>query len=128
MAAGGVVQSRGHPSALCSPTRSTFLTGRNIGVDFQKERPGDHGEFWGTATLHIDDKAVADAEIRTLTGNFALCGEGLCIGYDGGDTVTGHYRGKFAFTGGEIEKVIFDVADDAYVDVEAHYEAAMSRD
>jgi hypothetical protein len=29
---------------------------------------------------------------------------------------------------GRIVKVVFDVADDAYVDLEAHYAAAMSRD
>lgn len=32
------------------------------------------------------------------------------------------------FTGGQIVKVIFDVAGDAYIDVERHYAAAMSRD
>ena len=35
---------------------------------------------------------------------------------------------RFEFTGGEIIKVVFDIADDAYVDVEAHLAAAMSRD
>jgi arylsulfatase len=30
--------------------------------------------------------------------------------------------------GGEIIKVVFDVADDAYIDVERHLAAAMSRD
>ena len=37
-------------------------------------------------------------------------------------------RSRFAFTGGEIVKVVFDVADDAYVDVELHLPAAMARD
>jgi hypothetical protein len=32
------------------------------------------------------------------------------------------------FTGGTIAKVVFDVADDAYVDVERHMAAAMARD
>ena len=35
---------------------------------------------------------------------------------------------KFEFTGGTIAKVVFDVADDAYVDVERHMAAAMARD
>ena len=63
-----------------------------------------------------------------MTGHFALCGEGLCIGYDGGDAVSSTYTPKFEFTGGEIKKVVFDVADDAYVDVERHLAAAMARD
>ena len=72
---------------------------------------------------------VAEQEIRTVLGHFTLCGEGLCIGYDGGDAVSSEYAGTpFEFTGGEIAKVVFDIADDAYVDVEKHLWAAMARD
>ncbi len=63
-----------------------------------------------------------------MTGHFSLCGEGLCIGYDGGDTVSTTYAPGFDFTGGKIVKVVFDVADDAYVDVEKHLAAALARD
>ena len=38
------------------------------------------------------------------------------------------YPHRFEFTGGRIVKVVFDVADDAYVDVERHFAAAMARD
>ena len=58
----------------------------------------------------------------------ALCGEGLCIGYDGGDAVSSDYKPKFELTGGKIVKVVFDVADDTYVDVERNLAAAMARD
>ena len=37
-------------------------------------------------------------------------------------------RPKFPFTGGRIVKVVFDVADDAYVDVERQMAAALARD
>jgi hypothetical protein len=37
------------------------------------------------------------------------------------------YEPTFEFTGGTIETVVFDIADDAYVDVERHF-AAMARD
>jgi hypothetical protein len=106
------------------PTSGTHL----IGVDFTKERSGQYRESYGPAQLHIDGEVVAEAEIRTLTAHFALCGEGLCIGYDSGDAVSSDYRPKFPFTGGRIVKVVFDVAEDLYVDVEAHLAAAMSRD
>jgi arylsulfatase len=100
-----------------------------LGIDFKKERIGDHHESWGTATLFVDDQPAASAEIRTVTGHFSLCGEGLCIGYDSGDSVSAaDYSGKFSYSGGEIKKVVFDVADDAYVDVEAHLAAAFARD
>ncbi|BCN76787.1 hypothetical protein [Prescottella equi] len=35
---------------------------------------------------------------------------------------------RFEFRGGEIAKVVFDIADDAYIDVEKHMQAAMARD
>jgi len=42
--------------------------------------------------------------------------------------VSSEYRPRFDFTGGAIAKVVFDVADDAYIDVERHMAAAMMRD
>ncbi len=100
-----------------------------VGVEFTKERMGEHMESHGPLKLYVDDQVVAEEQIRTMTGHFALCGEGLCIGYDGGDAVSSEYAGsKFEFTGGTIDRVVFDVADDAYVDVEQHLAAAMARD
>ena len=63
-----------------------------------------------------------------MTGHFSLCGEGLCVGYDSSDPVSSEYGEKSRFTGGTITKVVFDVADDAYVDVERHMQAALMRD
>jgi arylsulfatase len=104
-------------------------SGRHIlGVEFVKESRGEHGESHGTLTLYVDDQAVAKGELRTMSGHFSLCGEGLCVGYDGGDRVSSLYPHGFRFTGGSIERVVFDIADDAYVDVEAHLAAAMARD
>lgn len=99
-----------------------------FGVDFQKEERGEHGEWFGTMTLHIDDQPVASGRFRTMAGHFALCGEGLCIGYDGGDAVTSGYRPGYTYSGGTLHKVVFDVSDDVYIDVERHYAAALARD
>ncbi len=100
-----------------------------IGVEFVKERMGEHREGVGPLKLYIDDQLVGEQEIRTVMGHFSLCGEGLCIGYDSGDAVSQEYAGdRFEFTGGRIVKVVFDIADDAYVDVEKHLAAAMARD
>jgi len=46
----------------------------------------------------------------------------------GGDAVSSAYENRFEFTGGTITMVVFDVADDAYIDVERHLEAATARD
>jgi arylsulfatase len=99
-----------------------------VGVEFAKERKGEHQEFYGPLKLYVDDKVVAQCEIRTMTGHFSLCGEGLCVGYDSSDPVSSEYGAKFEFIGGTITKVVFDVADDAYVDVERHMQAALARD
>jgi arylsulfatase len=107
-----------------APTSGTHI----VGVDFRKERVGDNHEPWGTLALHVDDEVVAQDEIRTVMSRYSLCGEGLCIGYDGGDAVSSEYTPAFEFTGGRIVKVVFDVADDAYVDVERELAAAMARD
>jgi arylsulfatase len=104
-------------------------SGRHIvGVEFTKERVGDDNEPIGTAKLFVDEESVAEAEIRTIVAMYALCGEGLCVGYDSGDAVSSEYKPKFEWTGGEIVKVVFDVGDDAYPDLERHFAAAMARD
>ena len=105
-------------------------SGRHIiGVDFAKTGMGEYREGTGPLTLYIDDEQVGQEDIRTVLGHFALCGEGLCIGYDSGDAVSPDYADStFPFAGGEIVKVVFDVADDAYIDVEGHLAAAMARD
>ena len=64
-----------------------------------------------------------------MTGHFSLCGEGLCIGYDSGDAVSSEYTARVRRSpAARSTKVVFDVADDAYVDVERHLAAAMARD
>jgi arylsulfatase len=100
-----------------------------IGVEFTKEGMGEYREGVGPLKLYIDDQQVGEKQIRTVLGHFSLCGEGLCIGYDSGDSVSSQYTGsRFEFENGTITKVVFDIADDVYVDVEAHLAAAMARD
>lgn len=58
----------------------------------------------------------------------ACAARGLCIGYDGGDAVSSEYKPKFELSGGTVVKVVYDIADDAYFDVEQHLAAAIARD
>ncbi len=99
-----------------------------VGVEFNKDSVSENLETLGTLTLHVDDRAAGSGAFRTQTGHYALCGEGLCIGYDSGDAVSAEYKGKFPFSGGRIIKVVYDVADDVYVDVERQVAAVMARD
>jgi arylsulfatase A-like enzyme len=99
-----------------------------VGIEFTKERMGEHHEAYGPLKIHVDGQVVASEQIRTMASRYSLCGEGLCIGYDGGDAVSSEYKPKFEFTGGRIVKVVYDVGDDRYVDLERHLAAAMARD
>jgi arylsulfatase len=99
-----------------------------VGIEFTRERTGSYQESYGPARLYVDDRVVAESEIRTMTGHFAITGEGLCIGFDSGDPVSSEYDRDFEFSDGTLGRVVFDVADDAYVDVEAHLAAAIARD
>jgi arylsulfatase len=104
-------------------------SGRHIvGIEFTKEGMGDHHEAHGPVRLYIDDEVVGEAQIRGIASRYSLCGEGLCVGYDGGDAVSGEYTSTFPFDGGTIVKVVIEVGDDAYLDLEAHMAAAMARD
>jgi arylsulfatase len=99
-----------------------------VGVEFTKESMSQQLETLGRMKLYVDDKVVAEGPCRTQSGHYALCGEGLCIGYDSGDAVSSEYNGRFPFSGGRIIKVVYDVAKDVYVDVERQMAAAMARD
>ena len=105
------------------------LLGKHIvGVEFNKDSISKNLETLGQMKLYVDDKVVAEAPFRTQTGHYALCGEGLSIGTDTGDSVSSEYKSKFEFTGGRVVKVVFDVAKDAYVNVEKAMAASMARD
>ena len=42
--------------------------------------------------------------------------------------MSSEYKPRFPFSGGRIVKVIYDVADDVYVDLERKFAAALARD
>jgi hypothetical protein len=99
-----------------------------LGVEFAKERQGERGESHGTVKLYVNEEVVAEGSLRTQTGHFALCGEGMSIGRDTGDSVSEQYAPYFPFEGGEIAKVEVSIGDDAYVDLEQQMMAALARD
>ncbi len=112
---------------LVSPDELT--TGSHVlGVEFAKESHGERGEALGTATLYVDDAAVAKAAWKTQPGHFALCGEGLTVGRDSSDPVSKEYQAPFTFTGGRIKVVEINIGEDAYVDRERDFQAALARD
>jgi hypothetical protein len=108
-----------------------------LGVEFVKEKlqairnSPTPNQCIGTATLYINDQKVGEYKgMATQLGKFALCGEGLNIGRDGGAPVTFDYPGPqpWAFTGGVLKRVIVDVSGEEYHDFELEAAAMMSRD
>jgi len=103
--------------------------GRHIvGIDFQREKFGQYHEGLGPMKLYVDDDVAAEKPFRTQSGHYALAGEGLCVGRDSGDAVASAYTPQFPFSGGAVVKVVIDVADDVYLDVERRFAAAIARD
>jgi len=101
-----------------------------LGVEFIREKAGQYGESHGTSKLYINDKVVAEGPMRTQTGKFTLCGDGLCIGRDSADAVAAEYtpetQGKFS--GGTIQYVEVSVEKEQYRDLEMEMAAAMAVD
>jgi arylsulfatase A-like enzyme len=105
--------------------------GRHVlGMEFTKESTGEHGETHGTTRLYVDDEVVAEGPMRTQLAQFALCGDGLCIGRDSSDPVSAQYGAGtgFPFRNGRIAEVRVNVGDDQYVDLERQAAAMMARE
>lgn len=99
-----------------------------VGVEFIKEKIGENHEALGKMTLYVDENVAGSGDFRVQTGHYALAGEGLAIGYDSGDAVSSAYKPRFPFSGGRIVKVVYNIADNAYIDLERRFAAAMARD
>jgi len=112
-----------------SSTRS-IEQGRHLFVaEFDKTGDDpDTASSIGTLTLFIDTEAVGSAEIMTQPGNFALTGDGLCVGRDSLSAVSPDYVPPFDFNGGTIDRVVVDVSGDDYIDHEKEAQAWLLRD
>ena len=99
-----------------------------LGVDFTRESAGAHGESVGTLRMYVDDQQVTEGRMRAQVGKFTLCGDGLCVGYDSADAVSGEYTNPFPFTGGKLLGVGIDVSGEQYLDLEREAQAAFARE
>ena len=119
------------------PPQQEFVSGKELkpgkytlGMEFIREKAGQYGESHGTAKLYINDKVVAEGPMRTQTGKFTLCGDGLCVGRDSADAVASEYTSETqgAFTGGTIQFVEVSVEQEQYRALEMEMAAAMALD
>jgi hypothetical protein len=116
------------------PPEQTFTSGvlapgaHALGMEFVRESAGEHGESIGTCKLYVDDQIVAEGPMRAQIGKFTLCGDGLCIGWDSADAVSGQYVNPFPFEGGKLLGVAIDVSEEQYLDLELEALAALARE
>lgn len=99
-----------------------------LGMEFIREKTGEHGEQIGTMKLYINYKVVAEGPMKTQPGKFTLSGDGLCVGFDSGDAVSREYTTPGEFKGGEILGVGVTVEKTQYLDLEKEAQSALSAD
>jgi arylsulfatase len=101
-----------------------------LSAAFEKDGEDPPGVSVGTLSLFHGDVKVGEGRIRTQPGKFSLAGDGLCVGRDSSDPVTGDYPGTapWEFTGGVIKRVVIDVSGEPYVDLEREAVAMMARE
>ena len=99
-----------------------------LGVEFIREKAGKYGESLGKTTLYVNEKIVAQADMRTQPGKFTLSGDGLCIGRDSGDAVSEDYTTPGEFKNGTIFGVAVTVEKTQYLNLKKLAAAAMAVD
>ncbi len=118
----GIQPEQEYVSQVLKPGKYT------VGMEFTREKAGDHHESIGTMKLYVNDNAVAQGPMRTQAGKFTLSGDGLCVGYDSGDAVSKQYKSPGKFKGGTIRFVGVTVEKAQYSDLEKEAQSAFSRD
>jgi arylsulfatase len=96
-----------------------------VGLEFTRDKAGEHGESMGAAKLYINDQVVAQGPMRTQPGKFTLSGDGLCVGYDSGDAVSQEYTTPGTFKGGTIAFVGVTVEKGQYLDLQKEAQRLM---
>jgi arylsulfatase len=99
-----------------------------FGMEFIREKGGEHGESLGKTTLYVNEEVVAQGDMKTQPGKFTLSGDGLCIGRDSGDAVSEEYKTPGEFKGGRILGVGVTVEKAQYLDLQKLAHAALAVD
>jgi len=118
----GITQQQLISTEALQPGKYTF------GMEFTKEKMGEHHESIGTAKLYVNDKVVATGSMTAQVGKFTLVGDGLCVGYDSGDPVSKLYDSPGEFEGGTISFVTVSTGKEQYLDLEREAARAFSKE
>jgi len=97
-----------------------------LGVEFTRESAGKFQESIGKTKLYVNNKVVAEGPMRAQVGKFSLCGDGLCVGRNSGDSVSAEYQTPYNFKGGRILGVGVNVGKEEYANLEQRAQAALA--
>ena len=87
-----------------------------VGVEITRNDHHDTDGPAGHATLFVDGERSTCVTLRTMTGRFPLCGEGLTIGDGGAAAALSEHDASSSLVGARVIKIVFDVAEEAAVD------------
>lgn len=119
----GIKQQQLVSATPLKPGKYTF------GMEFIKEKSGEHGESIRTMKFYINDKQIAKGPMTAQVGKFTLVGDGLCVGYDSGDPVSKLYTTKTSeFKGGTIAFVKVSTGKEQYLDPEREAQRALCKE
>jgi arylsulfatase len=99
-----------------------------FGMEFTRSGAGPNKESLGAMKLYVNDQVVAQGPMKTQPAKFTLSGDGLCVGFDGGDAVSADYKTPGRFQGGTIDGVAITVEKTSYSDLEHEAQRALLRD
>ena len=97
-------------------------------MEFTRTGAGPNHESLGTMKLYVNDQVAAEGPMKTQPAKFTLSGDGLCVGYDSGDAVSGEYKSPGTFHGGTIQGVGVTGEKASYEDLELEAKAALLRE
>jgi len=100
-----------------------------LSASFDKDGEDPPHVATGILSLYHGETKVGEGRIKTQPAKFSIAGEGLSVGRDSGEAVTG-YAGTapWSFTGGTIHRVAVDVSGEPYVDLEREAQAMLMRE
>jgi hypothetical protein len=110
------------------PSTDGIPTGEKVKLRYEFEKTGKEKlGAGGIGRLYVNDAKVGEGQIpRTMKFRYSL-DESFEIERDSGSPVSDEYKAGAQFTGGNIEKIVLDLAGERHIDHEAEARIAMKR-
>jgi arylsulfatase len=115
----GIKPEQKFSSDELKPSKYTF------GMEFIRDKAGEHGESLGKTNLYVNDKIVAQGDMKSQSGKFTLSGDGALHRARQRSAVSEEYKTPGTFKGGAIQFLGVTVEKAQYLDLEKLAHAAV---